>query len=172
MKREKILKTFGIFEKILVTLYAQNSKISRRELATYILIAEHFTETRFIDVFDIYPDGVESTRINLAVDTLIENGLIYSDFGRLFLTKYGKIEAERVLSSPEEKTARDFYRLVEYLSSLSHRTRLDLAGYIWFREMGLNVEGFKRTKSIYEKLEEKFLKRWVREELKTPIITL
>lgn len=166
------MKTFGIFEKVLITLYAQNSKISRRELATYILIAEHFTKTRFIDVFDIYPDGVESTRINLAVDTLIENGLIYSDFGKLLLTEYGKNEAERVLSSPDEKTARNFYRLIEYLSSLSHRTRLDLAGYIWFKEMDLNIEGFKRTKSIYEKLEEKFLRRRVKEEIKTPLITL
>ena len=148
------LKTY---EKLLIIMYANNQfrrPITRRYLATITYICSRLLNEHLIDVYDIYPDGVESEEINLYIDYLASKQFISINQGLLELTSKGKKHAKSILTNPDNKKARVYYRAAFQVMSLRNDIIIAIASYLFFSQFSDSIKGFSKIKRIYDEIKD------------------
>lgn len=145
------------YEKILVIMYVGHQLhrlITRRYLATIVYICSNLLNEQPIDVYDIYPDGVESEEINLYIDYLVSKQYILANKGLLSLTDKGESYVRRLLTNPDNRMPRVCYRAALQVMSLTNNVIIEIASYLFFNQFSDSLKGFSRVKKIYREIKD------------------
>lgn len=145
------------YEKLILIMFASQKHrklITRRYLATLTFICSNLLNEEIIDVYDVYPDGVESEEINLYIDYLYAKSLITIKDGIITLTTKGKFYADRLLANPDNKVARTYYRAAIQLLSLKNDLTVAIAAYLYFNKFGGELKGYSWVKRIYREMKD------------------
>jgi len=131
-----------------------HKQITRRYLATVAYICSHLLNEQLIDVYDIYPDGVESEEINLYIDYLVSKQYILVNKGVLTLTDKGKSYVKKLLTNPDNRKARVYYRAAHQVMSLTNDVTIAIASYLFFSRFSSSLKGFSKIKKLYNEIKD------------------
>ena len=144
-------------EQILITLYSlphHEKFVSRRDIATVIFICNNLLDVTEPSTYDIFPDGIESEKVNLYIDYLLVKNLVDIQEGIVLLTNLGKKMAKELLMNPDNKDIRIFFRAAREIWQLKKDARISLATYLYFLQFNAELKGFSKVKALYKELKD------------------
>ena len=136
--------SFGQIRDIVLASVSALPGADRRVIATVVYVAARLGGIK-VDVYDIYPSGVESETINSVIDFLIESGSVVSRGGRLFPNvPNGSGAPDSASHSPLGSILR---RILQMVRQGKYRAVIDMAGYLWLRDNGISPD-MPRTREL------------------------
>ncbi|RLE74198.1 MAG: hypothetical protein DRZ80_04950 [Thermoprotei archaeon] len=135
------------YERVLISLYALNSKknrVTRRQLSTYVFIADTVAGFSLPHTIELFPDGVEYSLANLSIDLLSSLGYLTIVNGLLEISINGAKRVEEILTNPDYKQARIYYRLISRLTNLDFDKVMTIASYFLAQKSGISDAEFPR----------------------------
>jgi len=148
--------TLEITKQILITLFSyplSHGTVTRRDISTVLFICSNLFNDN-TEIFDIFPDGVESEKINLYVDYLLVKGLVDVEEGKVSITENGKQYAQNILTNPDNRIYRILFRVSREIWLLSREIRTSLALYLYFKTFNSNIRGFAKIRNLYRELKD------------------
>ena len=128
--------------------------MSRRDIATVIFICNNLLDVTEPSTYDIFPDGIESEKVNLYIDYLLVKNLVDIQEGIVLLTNLGKKMAKELLMNPDNKEIRIFFRAAREIWQLKKDVRISLATYLYFLQFNAELKGFSKVKALYKELKD------------------
>ncbi|MGQ4892443.1 MAG: hypothetical protein ACP6IP_08150 [Candidatus Njordarchaeia archaeon] len=120
---DKLEKT----ELILLVIYKNQKvtrgKLNRRDISTIYYVINKFVGKNDEGTLEIYPDGLELSNVNSAIDYLILKGIISSEKGNIRLTELG----EKIAKEIDKESDENLRELLTEVLSLPKNIRRDLA---------------------------------------------
>lgn len=102
---------------------ARRKGLSRRDISTIYYIISKFVGEGDEGRLEIYPDGLELSNINAAIDYLILKGMLHSKNGIISLTELG----EKIASDIEKESESNLRELLNEVLTFPTEIRRDLA---------------------------------------------
>ena len=144
-----------LLERILVAVYTAMQKrnhIPLRYLASLIYVAERILDEKRTTVYDVLCDGVESEAINMATEILMSKKYIVKRKTGVNLSDKGIKYVTDILSQPDRRDMRLFYRVLMELVALDMADLLRLAEAFFAVENGIQTNLSDDIKQMREKL--------------------
>jgi len=91
---------------------------------------------------ELFPDGVEYSLANLSIDLLSSLGYLTIVNGLLEISINGAKRVEEILTNPDYKQARIYYRLISRLTNLNFDKVMTIASYFLAQKSGISDAEF------------------------------